>query len=150
MFVERWDMNIFRKIFLTLAIALVVLCYGYPMFVLPVGNYKYSYKSGEETKTATLTFRFDGSYSLDGFGASELTGYYKVKNGKLFFNDTKDFSAVDEEDGIKITNVYELTMDVGTSSSWTFENAIGKYTMLGVGVLSLLLVLTIPSSKRRD
>lgn len=142
-------MNIFRKIFLTLTIALVVFCYGYPMFVLPFGDYKYSYKVGDATKTITMNFKFDGSYAVKG-DAPETTGYYKVKKGKLYLASSKDdLKEVDENDGVPISNMYEFGYELGTLGNVKFENTIGKYTMIGVGVLSLLLVISIPN-RRRD
>ena len=142
-------MSIFRKIFLTLAIALVVFCYGYPMFVLPFGDYKYNYKVGDQTKTATMSFKFDGSYALKD-GELEQTGYYKVKKGKIYFADNKDdLKNKDESDGMSVSNMYEIGFEFGSLGSVKFENTIGKYTMIGVGVVSLLLVLSIPD-RRRD
>lgn len=142
-------MSIFRKIFLTLAIALVVFCYGYPMFVLPFGDYKYSYKAGDQTKSVSVNFKFDGSYVTKD-GDAEVTGYYKVKKGKLYLADTKEaLKEVEESEGITISNMYEFGYEFGSLGSVKFENTVGKYTMIGVGVVSLLLVLSIPD-RRRD
>ena len=137
-------MNIFRRIYLTLIIALVVLCYGYPMFILPVGNYTYKEKVGESTVEVSVKFAFDGSYSMK-VGEVETTGYYKVKKGKIYFDDQKDVDTTDDTGAMSIANMYTIT-----SGNDKIVNNIGQYTMLGLGVLSLLLVVTIPSNKRRD
>lgn len=137
-------MNIFRKIYLTLVIALIVLCYGYPMFILPFGSYTYKEKVGETTTEVSVKFAFDGSYSMKA-GGLETTGYYKVKNGKIYFSSTKDVDTSNDTGAMSIANMYTIT-----SGNEKIVNNIGQYTMLGLGVLSLLLVVTIPSSKRRD
>lgn len=132
-------MNIFRKIFLTLTIALVVLCYAYPMFVLPFGSYTYK----KDDLQGTATFKIDGSYSIK-LGDSETTGFYKVKNGKIYIGDEKDVDTSDDGSAIAtVNNFYSITI-----LNAKLENPIGKYSMLGIGVVSLLLVLSIPDRKR--
>lgn len=141
-------MHFFRKIFLTLAIAFVVLCYGYPMFILPFGSYKYNYKVGDQTKTVELQFKWDGSYKLD-----DSTGFYKLKGNKIYLNDTKDFGNLDDKTYMIISNMYNVkfSMPIGESAdvSVQFSNKIGEYVAIGIGVVSLLLVLSIPN-RRRD
>lgn len=137
-------MNIFRKIYLTLIIALVVLCYGYPMFVLPFGSYTYKEKTGDAVVEYSIKFQFDGSYSIK-MGGLENTGYYKVKNGKIYFDTDKEVDTSSDSGAMSLTNMYTIT-----SGSIKIVNNIGQYTMLGLGVLSLLLVVSIPSSRRRD
>lgn len=137
-------MNIFRKIYLTLIIALVVLCYGYPMFILPFGSYTYKEKVGDAVVESAIKFQFDGSYSIK-MGDAEQTGYYKVKNGKIYFGTDKEVDTTSDSGVMTLTNMYTIT-----SGTAKIVNNIGQYTMLGLGVLSLLLVVTIPSSKRRD
>ena len=48
-----------------------------------------------------------------------------------------------------VSNMYEIGFEFGSLGSVKFENTIGKYSMIGVGVVSLLLVLSIPD-RRRD
>ncbi len=134
-------MNIFRKIFLTLVIALVVFCYGYPMFVLPMGKYKYE-KDGNKVE---VTFKIDGSYTSLLAGA-ETSGYYKVKDGKIYVSNTKDVDTSDSGTVLAVVNNMYTISSLGVKMT----NNIGTYTMIGVGVASLLLVLTIPASRRRD
>ncbi len=133
-------MNIFRKIFLTLAIALVVFCYGYPMFVLPFGNYSYE-KDGTKIE---ISFKFDGSYK-NVVGETETTGFYKVKDGKIYVGDSKDVDTSDSGTVMAVVNNMYTISSVGINMT----NKIGTYTMIGVGAASLLLVLTIPG-RRRD
>lgn len=141
-------MHFFRKLFLTLAIAFVVLCYGYPMFILPFGTYKYNYKVGDKTETVELQFKWDGSYKL-----GENTGFYKLKGNKIYLNDTKDFGNLEDKNYMIISNMYNVkfSMPLGGSAdvSVQFSNKIGEYVAIGIGVVSLLLVLSIPN-RRRD
>ena len=137
-------MNIFRRIYLTLIIALVVLCYGYPMFILPFGSYTYKEKVGDAVVEYSIKFQFDGSYSMK-VGELESSGYYKVKNGKIYFDTDKEVDTSSDSGAMSLTNMYTITSDTAK-----IVNNIGQYTMLGLGVLSLLLVVTIPNGKRRD
>ena len=133
-------MNIFRKIFLTLAIALVVLCYGYPMFVLPFGNYSYE-KDGTKVE---ISFKFDGSFKSVA-GDFESTGFYKVKDGKIYIGDAKDVDTTESGTVLAVVNnMYTISSSTGAN----ITNKIGTYTMIGVGAVSLLLVLTIPGRKK--
>lgn len=137
-------MNIFRRIYLTLIIALVMLCYGYPMCILPFGSYTYKEKVGDAVVEYSIKFQFDGSYSMK-VGELENTGYYKVKNGKIYFDTDKEVDTSSDSGAMSLTNMYTITSDTAK-----IVNNIGQYTMLGLGVLSLLLVVTIPNGKRRD
>lgn len=146
-------MNFFRKLFLTIAIAFVVLCYGYPMFILPFGSYNYEYKVADTKHTVTLTFKFDGSYKMAEGETVIDGGYYKLKGNKIYLNDEKNFDDVSELDSMTINNMYNVkssfTIGGVEFAAREFQNKVGVYIAIGVGVLSLLMVLSFPN-RRRD
>lgn len=124
-----------RKILLLLSIVFVVFCYAYPCFVLPFGAYKYETTYGGVKVETTYQFKFNGKVKIKS-GELEHELYYKVKGNELILSEDKEFTEDDSK--VEMASMYKIGEAV---------NAIGQYTAIGVGVLSLLLVITIPKKK---
>jgi len=127
-----------RKILLLVCIAFVVVCYGYPCLILPLGSYTYEYELEGEKEEISLQFNFNGTFLAEG---SEDVGYYKLKGNKIILSEDETFDEADLQ--VKINNIYELNVPL----MGTFKNSIALYATMGVGVLAVLLVLTIPSKR---
>lgn len=129
-----------RKVFLIICIAFVVLCYGFPCFVLPFGTYKHEDKvEGVQIETS-YKFKFDGTVALEtkiGDASQKFNYYYKIKDGNIILSMDKNFE--DAEDvSMPLTSIYKIGEAV---------NTIGMYTAIGIGIAALVLVITIPGKK---
>ncbi len=123
-----------RKILLIICVAFVVLCYGYPCFILPFGEYSKTYELAGVSVEETYKFNFNGT-CVHSLGELTTEYHYKLSGNDviLSINDTFD----DEDDfTISINSMY----NVGNG----FFNQVGMYVAIGVGVAALLLIVTIP------
>ncbi len=125
-----------RKILLILCIAFVVVCYGYPCFVLPIGTYKYTAttKIGDKEISTTTTYEFDfkGNAVIKN-GDVETEYKYKLKGDEIILSLDEEFD--DNDLKIQISSMYKLNGAI---------NSIGMWITIGVGVLAFVLVITIP------
>lgn len=131
-----------RKIILMICIAFIVVCYGYPCLVLPFGDYQCNYTdpiSGDKIEV-TMQFKFGGKLIID-----DDEGFYKQSGNKIIISEDETFD--DEDLTIKLNNMYTFDFALLPGMSMTFKNNIGMYAAIGVGVLSVILVLTAPSKK---
>ena len=126
-----------RKILLLVCITFVVLCYGYPCFILPLGAYSYSETNevlGEEvTTTYTLEFGFDGK-AVASRNKVETEYNYKLKGNRVILSIDEEFGNTDDQE-LVISSMYKIGETV---------NPVGMYTAIGVGILAIVLVVTIP------
>ena len=135
-----------RRIFLLLCIAFVVVCYGYPFFILPFGEYKGTTSFlGVEAET-TYNFKFNGrvtvSYSYSGSTTSN-EGYYKLNGKEVIISSNETFG---DSDDAKLTldSMYQISLNqVGGSAT----NMIGMIISISVGVLAIIAIVA-PSKKR--
>lgn len=137
-----------RKLLLILSIAFAVFAFGYPCMIFPYTNYTYTYTEKEVEISSTLKFQLNGRVKITGdtslgsLGLVEQENYYykiSFKDQKVLISDTKEFENAMKLD---INNIYSL----GGNNGYT--NNVAKWTSLGVGVVTLLLVLTIPTKRR--
>ena len=128
----------FRKLLLLICIAFVVVCYGYPCLILPLGSYSYSYEDLEGNKQEySIQFNFNGTAIVD---ESETISYYKLSGDKVIISSDKNFEGDVFE--LKIKNLYELEGEV------VVKNNIAMYSTIGVGVLAVILVFITPNKGR--
>ena len=128
----------FRKLLLLICIAFVVVCYGYPCLILPLGSYSYSYEDLEGNKQEySIQFNFNGTAIVD---ESETISYYKLSGDKVIISSDKNFEGDVFE--LKIKNLYELEGEV------VVKNNIAMYSTIGVGALAVVLVLITPNRGR--
>ena len=128
-----------RKILLILCIAFVVLCYGFPCIILPFGEYKG--KSDVGDYEISYKFSFNGKVKFSADDDSDYY-YYRVKGNNIIISEDKTFNK--DDDKIAINSFYELdTSLVGQDA----KNQVAFWSTLGVGVVALLLIVTIPSKK---
>ncbi|MBR6778974.1 MAG: hypothetical protein IKM43_02345 [Clostridia bacterium] len=122
-----------RKILLLICIAFVVVCYGYPCLVLPFGEYTYTTKVADQEITSTIKFNFKKKATWT-IGDLSATYNYKLKGNEVVLSLDDTF---DNEDDVKlsISSIYRLG---------EYNNQIGLWTTIGVGVAALVLVITIP------
>ena len=123
-----------RKIVLILCVAFVVVCYGYPCFILPFGEYVRTTEIGNITTESTYNFDWDGTVTKeDEFGLTTKY-YYKLKGNEVWLSIDEDFESADKT--ISINSLYNI--DNG------YFNQVGYYVAIGVGILALVLIITIP------
>ena len=133
----------FRKLLLLICIAFVVVCYGYPCLILPLGSYTYNYEDLEGNKQEmSLQFNFNGTLIVDG---SDNVSYYKLKGDKVIISNDKNFE--EEAFELKIKNFYELEGDL-VVTDLSLKNNIAMYSTIGVGALAVVLVLITPNKGR--
>lgn len=125
-----------RKILLIICIAFVVVCYGYPCFILPFGEYKYTTTVAEETVNTTFKFDFKGKVKISS-GESSEEMFYKLKGNTVILSEDETFD--DSDTKLNISNMYSIGL-LGENA----VNQMGMWSAIGVGVLALLLVVTIP------
>ena len=122
----------FRKILLLICVAFVVVCYGYPCFLLPFGNYEYKQEVAGAEITSSYSFAFNGKFTHK-VGDIETEGFYKLKGNNIILSEDETFD--DNDVQIKLTSMYEFNNHI---------NKIGIYSTIGIGILSLILIVTIP------
>ena len=115
-----------------------------------------AYLSGESASAGTgVMNEINSGVRLLNVLLCEIAGSYlpmikketpEVKDGKIYVSDTKDVDTSDSGTVLAVVNNMYTISSLGIKMT----NNIGTYTMIGVGVASLLLVLTIPASRRRD
>ena len=123
-----------RKIVLILCVAFVVVCYGYPCFILPFGEYVRSTEIGNTKIEATYNFDWDGTVTAENKLGITTKYYYKLKGNEVWLSIDEDFEEAD--DVISINSLY----NIGNG----FFNQVGYYIAIGVGILALVLIITIP------
>ncbi len=122
-----------RKILLIISIVFVVVCYGYPCLVLPFGEYKYESNIGGVKTEITYEFKFNGKVEIE-LNNIKTEQYYKLKGNKIIISEDKTFN--DEDVSYTISSIYKI----GEAT-----NQIGQFVAIGIGVMALVLVCTIPS-----
>ena len=136
-----------RKILLIICIAFVVVCYGYPCFVLPFGEYKYSTTIAEQEITTSYKFGFNGKVTVSSSVTETTTEYYyKLSGNKIIVSEDETFD--DNDMKLAISNMYQINMpqllSITDTEANLATNQVGMWVTIGVGVLALLLVVTIP------
>lgn len=124
----------FRKIVLILCVAFVVVCYGYPCFILPFGEYVRSTEVGNIQIEAKYNFDWDGTVTEENELGITTKYYYKLKGNEVWLSIDEDFESADKT--ISINSLYNI--DNG------YFNQVGYYVAIGVGILALVLIITIP------
>lgn len=129
-----------RKILLLVCIAFVVLCYGYPCFILPIGEYTHSETSEvlgvEVTNTYSVKFGFDGKAKVS-YNNIDTEYNYKLDGNHVILSLDEEFGNSDDTEMI-IDSIYRLGEAV---------NPIGLWTTVGIGVLAILMIVTIPNKR---
>ena len=121
-----------RKLLLILCIAFVVVCYGYPCLVLPFGTYSCKTEVLGEEVTSTIKFGFDkkAEYTI---GDESVELNYKLSGNTVILSVDEEFDDSDME--ITIGSIYRIG---------EYHNLVGLLTTIGIGILALCLVVTIP------
>ena len=125
-----------RKIFLILCLLFVVICYGYPCLILPFGTYKQETNIGGTKYETTYKFKIDGKVEISVNDAKDEY-YYKLNGNELIISEDKKFDKNDSK--IAICSLYNVNGAV---------NLIGEIIAIGIGVITIILVATIPHKKR--
>ena len=123
-----------RKIVLILCVAFVVVCYGYPCFILPFGEYVRTTEIGNITTESTYNFDWDGTVTKEDVFGITTKYYYKLKGNEVLLSVDENFD--DYDISISINSLYNI--DNG------YFNQVGYYVAIGVGILALVLIITIP------
>jgi hypothetical protein len=131
-----------RKVLLFLSLAFIVVCYGIPCVILPLGTYETTIGSGDSAVTFEMKFDFKGNVKTKSSESEEWSSmFYKLKGQTVIISSDKEFD--DSDMKMSIENMYEVNYPIVGS----LKNDIGFYIAIGVGILDLLLIATIPSKK---
>lgn len=128
----------FRKILLLICLAFVVVGYAYPCFVLPFGTFEGKIGEGDSKVEVSVKFDFNGKAKIKE-AELEKDLYYKMKGDHIIISEDKEFDDKDEK--IKLDSIYQLNY------STELTNKIGMYMSIGIGALSLILIL-LPNKRR--
>ena len=116
--------------------AFVVICYAYPCLVLPFGQYVHKETVADHKIETVYEFKFNGTVTIS-VEDVETKMYYKLKGNDVILSDDKTF---DENDlKLEIKSLY----NVGNAT-----NQIGQFVAIGVGIMAVVLVCTIPNQKK--
>ncbi len=137
-----------RKLLLILSIVFAVFAFGYPCMIFPYTNYTFTYSEKDVEISSTLKFQLNGRVKITGDSSLGSIGlveqenyYYKIsfKDQQVLISDSKEF-----ENSMKldIKNIYSLGSNEG------YTNNVAKWTSLGVGVVALLLVISMPTKRK--
>ena len=136
----------FKRILLLLCIAYVVICYGFPFFTLPFGEYTFTDSITVAGVTTNYTyiykFEFGGKgkatiKSGDTSTSKEFTYSFNGNKVKLKENDSGD------EYEFTLNNMYEFTSMSLSLKPMTARNDIGMWISVGVGALATILQLVL-------
>lgn len=132
-----------RRILLLICLAFVVVIYAFPCFVLPFGTYKATYTDPitEEKETECWKFGFDKTIKDED---GNLVYYYRLKGDKIELANDEEFSSTKE---ISLSNAYTFDVDF-VLYQLKFVNSIGIWASVGIGVLALVCIITIPNRKK--
>ena len=125
----------FRKLILILCVAFVVVCYGYPCFILPFGEYVRTTEIGNAKVEAKYDFNWDRTVNHEDELGITTKYYYKLKGNDILLSLDDDFEG-DTNITISINSLYNISNG--------YFNQVGMYVAIGVGVLALLCIITIP------
>ena len=137
-----------RKLLLILSIVFAVFAFGYPCMIFPYTNYTFTYSEKDVEISSTLKFQLNGRVKITGDSSLGSIGlveqenyYYKIsfKDQQVLISDSKEF-----ENSMKLDlkNIYSLGSNEG------YTNNVAKWTSLGVGVVALLLVISMPTKRK--
>ena len=135
----------FRRILLLICLAFVVVCYAYPFFVMPFGEYAYSTTTEGVTSTVTYKFAFGGQGEVTtkiGGVASSTKFTYKTSGQKVLIKN-EDSSGEYE---LTLGNMYQVSLGMlGTTVN--LKNNIGMWISIGVGAVAVVAIIW-PSRRR--
>lgn len=136
----------FKKLLLLICIAFVVVCFAYPCFIVPFGEYKATVGSGETKVEYSYTFDFKGN-AVYKRGGIKFKYFYKLDGDEIILSEDKKFD--DSDRRIEINSMYEIEATPVVGEEMKLENNIGKYIAIGVGAFAILIVLIMPNKYRR-
>ena len=126
-----------RKILLLICLVFTVVSFAYPNYVLPFGSYTYEYTIAGEKNKASYEFKFNGEVN---FKATEKSDpdklFYKLKGNEIIISADKTFD--DNDQHIRIDSVFKFE---------NFRNDIAMWISIGVGIFTLVLIITIPRKR---
>lgn len=125
-----------RQTFLFLSIAFVVICYAYPCLILPFGEYVHKETVEGQKIETTYEFKFNGTVTMS-VDDEETKMYYKLKGNNVIISEDKTFN--DEDVKLEIKSLYNIA---GAT------NQIAQFVAVGVGIMAIVLICTIPNSKK--
>lgn len=125
-----------RQTLLILSIAFVVICYAYPCLVLPFGEYVHKETVAGQKIETVYEFKFNGTATVS-VDDVETKMYYKLKGNDVILSEDKTFD--DNDLKLEIKSLY----NVGGAT-----NQIGQFIAIGVGIMAIVLICTIPNQKK--
>ncbi len=132
-------------IILLLGVAILLLSYVFPIFLIPVGSYSHSSNNVTTSYTFQLNDKFKAKAKL-GSSSTETKAYYEIDDKEIYWSLTEDVPETAINKLAKIKNIY--TIEIGGTK---FRNnvalgfTIAGYVLTAVGVITLV----IPKKKKR-
>ena len=122
---------------LILGAAILIFSYVLPVFMFPIGGYKYT----NNQITSAYSFKINGKFETKlsmGDESTTLTAYYKVSDKSIYFGDDKDVKVTNINKLAKIKNIY--TIEIGGEdykNNWALAFTIVGDVLTVWGVIGL-------------
>ena len=133
--------NMFKGSFIKLLIgvAILVVSYAFPFFLIPLGSYSYS----EDGITLEYAFDWNGEYTTKlkvENSSTKTDAYYKIDDKAIYWSTNEDVKVSDITKLGKIKNIY--TLEIGGEefkNNWALGFTIIGYVFTAWGTLGFLL-----------
>ena len=124
-----------------LGVAIIVICYAFPFFMMPVG----SYSNTSNSITTEISFKWNGSCTVK-LGKTSTEMYYKVKDKEIYTSLTdKDFDINSINKSATISNIYTIKVgDTEYTNGWGIGFAVVGFVLTAWGLIGFF----VPKKRR--
>lgn len=122
---------------LILGVAILVICYAFPFFMMPIGSYTHE----EKGVSAEFSFKWNGEFKGEMEGLSQ-EAYYDLDGRDIYFSLVdKDVSTKTDLNKLaKVKSLYKIQDgDTEYVNGWGVGVAVVGYVLTAWGLLGLVL-----------
>lgn len=123
---------------LLIGAAILVICYAFPFFMMPVGNY--SAKS--DNVKIEYSFKWNGKFEANLGDNISGNGYYKLKakDKEIYVGTTEDVETTALNKLASVKSVYKIKInDTEYTNPWGIAFAVVGYVFAGWGLIGLIV-----------
>ena len=130
---------------LLLGVAILLLSYVFPIFLIPVGSYSHSGDNITTSYSFQLNEKFKAKSKL-GSASTETKAYYEIDDKEIYWSLTEEVPETALNKLGKIKNIYTIEIgDTNYRNNVALGFTIVGYILTAVGVITLV----IPKKKKR-